>query len=192
MVVAVLVTLTSIPMLAAVLAGAASLTTTSDPRSPVVADASPAPVVVPGHGDAGLSTAPPPVGAAPTPAAVPTPTSAGGDGATVPGDTVTVGPQSRLHADSTGVGGSTSHTSPTWQKPPSNPGGSRPLPAPSSPPKPPPGTPPITAPIVPPIVPPITVPSVPSEPSPSPSGLVSGLIGAVGGLLGVGALISVR
>jgi hypothetical protein len=52
MVVGLLVTLASVPMAAAVLAGSASLTTSSRPRTPFVAGAPQDPVVVPGGGEA--------------------------------------------------------------------------------------------------------------------------------------------
>jgi hypothetical protein len=50
MVVALLVALASVPTLAAVLAGSASLDTATKPRTPFVADAPQGPVVVPGPG----------------------------------------------------------------------------------------------------------------------------------------------
>jgi hypothetical protein len=51
MIVGLLVTLASVPTLAAVLAGSASLTTASQPRTPFVADAPQDSVVVPGVGE---------------------------------------------------------------------------------------------------------------------------------------------
>ncbi|NJC68732.1 hypothetical protein HC031_03170 [Planosporangium thailandense] len=69
MVAAVLVGLASVPMLAAVLAGSAELNPTSAPRSPMVADQSPVPVVVSGTGGA---TAAPSAASAPGPSPDPT------------------------------------------------------------------------------------------------------------------------
>jgi hypothetical protein len=178
MAVAVLVTLASAPMLAAVLLGTASLTTTSHPRSPVVADAPRVPVVVPGRSGMGTS---------PTPAPVPTSASTAPnvDAEPVAGDAVTVGPQSKLRAGATQAGGSDAHTSSRWRRSPSNPGGSRPGPSPGNPPASP-GTP--SGPL--PSVLPNPAPSVPPSPSPSPVGdVVADLLDTVGGLLGVGRLL---
>jgi hypothetical protein len=55
MVVGLLVTLASVPTLAAVLAGSASLTESTRPRTPFMAGGPQDPVVVPGGGDAGPS-----------------------------------------------------------------------------------------------------------------------------------------
>ncbi|GII22163.1 hypothetical protein [Planosporangium mesophilum] len=91
MVVAVLVTLASVPMLAVVLAGSASLTTTADSRSTVAAEPPHDPVVIPGRGDAG-SASPRPPAASP----VPSPPTAASPPAPLPPaeDTITITPRS--------------------------------------------------------------------------------------------------
>jgi hypothetical protein len=165
MVVAILVTLASVPMLAVVLAGSATLTPTAQPRSPVVADVPHGPVVVPGPGRSTTwRVAPSPAAPSQTPTSSPAPTSEPTPGSTPDGtqhevpaseDQVTVRPRSNRRDESAQAAGSGS--------------GSAPAPPPSAP------SPPGAGPGA----------GAPPRASPAPRrGGVAGLIDLVGDLLG--------
>jgi hypothetical protein len=90
--VAMLFLLASIPVLAAVLAGSASLDTTNRPRSPFMADAPQGPVVVPG-GESDATRVRTPL--------VPTPGAGGGAGVTLPRPTPSPHDHAPVHVGET-------------------------------------------------------------------------------------------